>query len=453
MSVPPLAVLVVDDEPAVREVLTVRIGGWGYDVCAASGVEEAERLLAERSPDVVISDVVLGESTGLDLLRRLKAGDAQRPVILITAHGSIDVAVEAMKGGAQDFLTKPLDYTKLHALLESAAVELRQRAWTRDLVARLEVAGLGPLVGESRPMRELFRLVEILASSDASAIITGESGTGKEVVARTIHELSARRDQPFVGVNAAAIPEGLIESELFGHEKGAFTGAVQSRPGCFELADGGTLFLDEIAEMPLALQPKLLRILETRRTRRLGGSREIDFDVRVLAATNRSPTSAVRNGQLREDLYYRLNVFEVVVPPLRDRLVDVPLLAQHFVREFSRKHGMEVEGLRDSTRELLSTYAWPGNVRELRNVVERAVILARKGWVEPIHLPPYIRERTAGLDPVVVLPVGSTTAADAERALILKTLEHVGHNKAEAARRLGLDVKTIRNKLRAYGEA
>ena len=451
MSAAPLNILVVDDEAAVREVLAVRIEDWGYAVSTAADVAQAERILAERPPDVVISDVVLGEASGLDLLQRLKTGDAQRPVILITAHGSIDVAVEAMKGGAEDFLTKPLDYTKLHALLESAAAELRQRVMTRELERRLSEVGVGGLVGESRAIREVFEVVELLAASDASAIITGESGTGKEVVARTIHELSARRNGPFVAVNAAAIAEGVIESELFGHEKGAFTGAVQARPGYFELADGGTLFLDEIAEMPLALQPKLLRILETRRTRRLGGSREVEFDVRVLAATNRSPAAAVRNGRLREDLLYRLNVFEVVVPPLRERLQDVPLLAQYFIREFNGKHGTGVEGLRDATRELLGAYAWPGNVRELRNVIERAVIVAREGWLEPIHLPPYLRVREAGSNPIVVVPIG-TTAADAERELILRTLEHVGHNKAEAARQLGLDVKTIRNKLRTYGE-
>lgn len=446
----PLRVLVVDDEPAVREVLAVRIQGWGYAVRAAADMPETERQLREFVPDVVISDVVLGDTSGLDLLKRLKAGDPRRPVILITAHGSIDVAVEAMKGGAEDFLTKPLDYTKLHALLASMAAELRQRDWVRALESRLERAGLAGLVGESRPMRQVFDLVATLAASDASAIISGESGTGKEVVARAIHELSPRREGPFVAVNAAAIPEGVSESELFGHEKGAFTGAVQARPGYFELSDGGTLLLDEITEMPVALQPKLLRILETRRTRRLGGSKEIPFDVRVLAATNREPLAAVRNGLLREDLFYRLNVFEITLPPLRERLQDVPLLAQHFVREFNRKHDMAVEGLRDATRELLCSYAWPGNVRELRNVIERAVILAREGWIEPAHLPPYIRAAEVGTHPVVVVPIG-TTVEEAERELILKTLEHVGHNKAEAARRLGIDVKTIRNKLRAYG--
>jgi len=253
-----------------------------------------------------------------------------------------------------------------------------------------------------------------------------------------------------IAINAAAIPEGLIESEVFGHEQGAFTGATRSRPGCFEMANGGTLFLDEIAEMPIALQPKLLRILEEGHARRLGGSKEIAFDVRVIAATNRSPGAAIRDGQLREDLFYRLNVFELHLPPLRDRVDDVGLLAQHFIREFSKKHGMEVSGVGEAARQLLEAHAWTGNVRELRNVIERAVIVARTGWIEPRHLPPYIQALKPGGDPTVTLPAG-TTLAEAERVLIMQTLERVGNNKAEAARQLGLDVKTIRNKLRSYG--
>jgi DNA-binding NtrC family response regulator len=451
MSVNPLTVLVIDDEPAVREVLSLRLGSWGYAVRTVADAEEADRTLRESRPDLVISDVVLPGLSGLELLARLQAIDADLPVLLITAHGSIDAAVEAMKGGARDFLTKPLDYGKLRSLLDAVAADLLRRAEIRAVEARLErTGGPGLLVGESRPMRELFRLVETLASSDASVIITGESGTGKEVVARAIHELSARRGEPFVAVNAAAIPEGLIESELFGHERGAFTGAVQSRPGCFEQAHGGTLFLDEIGEMPISLQPKLLRILEDGRTRRLGGSRDISFDVRVLAATNRVPAAAVRGGQLREDLYYRLNVFEVQIPALRERSGDVALLAQYFVRLFAEKHQMPVEGLSEQSRALLEAYPWPGNVRELRNVIERAVIMARAGWIEQVHLPPYLRKGLEGADPTITLPMG-ISAAEAEKALILKTLDYVGQNKAEAARRLGLDVKTIRNKLRAYG--
>jgi transcriptional regulator with PAS, ATPase and Fis domain len=299
-------------------------------------------------------------------------------------------------------------------------------------------------------MRALHRVLESVASSDASAILTGESGTGKEVVARAIHASSARRDGPFVAINAAAIPEGLVESEVFGHEHGAFTGATKSRAGVFELATGGTLFLDEIAEMPIALQPKLLRGLEERRARRLGGSRDIPFDIRVIAATNRPPAQAIRDGKLREDLYYRLAVFEISLPPLRERTGDVALLAQHFVREFARKHRLNVEGVGDAARELLEGHPWPGNVRELRNVIERSTIVARAGWIEPRHLPPYLQGIAPGMPPTVTLPAGATLA-EAEKHLILQTLERVGNNKAEAARQLGLDVKTIRNKLRSYG--
>jgi DNA-binding NtrC family response regulator len=446
-----VSVLVVDDEPALREVLSLRIQDWGYDVTTAVDAADAERALKLARPDVVLSDVVLPGISGVDLLRWLKRDDDRLPVIMMTAHGHIDAAVDAMKAGARDFLTKPLDYATLRGILDSIAAERQQRELDHELDANLEgSASLGGLVGRSRSIRELHGLIQLVASSDASVIITGESGTGKEVVAHAIHTLSNRRDKPFIALNAAAMPEGLIESELFGHEQGAFTGASRARPGAFELANGGTLFLDEIAEMPIALQPKLLRILEDKHARRLGGSRAIPFDVRVLAATNRSVAGAVRDGTMREDLFYRLNVFEIALSPLRERTEDIPLLARHFLREFSEKHSMPVEGVSDATRELLEAYAWPGNVRELRNVIERAVIVAREGWIEPRHLPPHIQSLNAGTPSTIQLPAG-TTLAEAERLLIMQTLERTGQNKAEAARQLGLDVKTIRNRLRGYG--
>jgi two-component system, NtrC family, response regulator HydG len=451
METTPFSVLVVDDEDALREVLSLRIADWGFDVRTAADVSEGERELDRRRPDLVLCDVVMPGESGLELLKRIKRNDERLPVVMMTAHGDVDGAVDAMKAGASDFLTKPLDYIVLRALIETLADEARQRQQSRSLDRRLSRQdGASGLVGQSRSMRELERVIEVLASSDASAIITGESGTGKEVVARTVHALSSRRDKPFIAINAAAIPEGLIESEVFGHEQGAFTGATKPRAGVFELADGGTLFLDEIAEMPISLQPKLLRILEDGRARRLGGSKELSFDVRVLAATNRNAAQAIKDGQLREDLFYRLNVFEIKLPPLRERADDIPLLAQHFVREFDRKHHLEVEGIGDAARELLGAHPWPGNVRELRNVIERAVIVARSGWIEPRHLPPYLQTLRAGGQPTLTLPAG-TTLAEAERLLIVQTLERVGNNKAEAARQLGLDVKTIRNKLRSYG--
>jgi DNA-binding NtrC family response regulator len=447
----PYTVLVVDDEPSMREVLRLRLAQWNFRVVTADSRQEASRVAAEEEPDIVVCDVVLPDGSGLDLLPALRTDAFPRPVVMITAHGSIDAAVEAVKRGAMDFLTKPLDYQKFRAVLAQAVQDVEQYRSVRRLEDKLSrKPGLGPIIGTTRPMRDLYRLIKVLAGSSASALITGESGTGKELVARAIHDLGPRAEEPFIAVNAAAIPEGLMESELFGHEKGAFTGAVSSRPGCFEQADKGTLFLDEIAEMPASLQPKFLRTLENGRVRRLGSSREAAFDVRLLAATNRVPEEAVEEGLLRADLYYRLNVFTLVLPPLRDRVDDIPLLAQHFVSHFNAKHGAAVEGLREEVLDLLEAYPWPGNVRELRNVLERAVILADSGWIEVVHLPSYVRNQEDG-GRGLRLPPG-LTMAEAERRLIVKTLEEAGGNKAEAARRLGLDVKTIRNKLKTYGE-
>ncbi len=443
-------ILVVDDEEAMRVVLEERLQGWGFDVRLAADGQEAQEITHNYDPDIVISDVVMPELSGLDLLRSLKADRQDRPVVLVTAQGSIDVAVEAMKQGAQDFVTKPLDYAKLRTILQVAEDDIELRRKSQRLQSQLdEDAGFGDFVGRSKPMREVYSLIESLSGSDASVIITGESGTGKELAARTIHRRSRRSAGPFVAINAAAIPENLMESEILGHEKGSFTGAVGVRAGCFELANRGTLFLDEIAEMPMSLQPKLLRVIEDRRVRRLGASHEFDVDVRVIAATNKNPWGAVESGRLREDLYYRLNVFTITLPQLSERKGDIPLLTQHFIREFNRKHNTRVEGLREEALEQLRAYSWPGNVRELRNIMERAVILARGDWIESNHLPAYVVNPGAGAAKIV-LPLG-VTAAEAEKELILRTLESAGNNKAEAARQLGLDVKTIRNKLKFYG--
>ncbi len=454
----------VDDEAAVREVLAMRLGAWGYEVCTAEDGEEAVRMASSRRPRIVLSDVVLPDISGIDLLPGLRSSTSPPPeVVMMTAHGNIDVAVQAMQRGARDFLTKPLDYGRLRSVLdrvegdepaEEATRVDRDASSAPGTPPALTAASTG-LTSRNPGMRELLALLEKLASSDASALITGESGAGKEVFARTIHRMSRRRSGPFVAVNAAALPEGLVESELFGHERGAFTGAAGVRRGCFELADGGTLFLDEIAEMPVSLQPKLLRVLEEGTLRRLGGGREIPFDVRVLAATNREPEEAVREGKLREDLFYRMNVFHLRIPPLRSRTEDIPLLAESFIAQANSRHRLSVEGIGSEAGEVLAEYPWPGNVRELRNVIERACILAGSGTLEPEHLPRHLWD--GGVRPVaevsgdrVVLPVG-ITAAEAERQLILATLERAGNNKAEAARVLNLNVKTIRNKLKQYG--
>lgn len=442
-------ILVVDDDAGMREAFDILLRDWGYEVKLAADAREGQTLVEKFSPDIVISDVVMPEMSGLELLRVLKAGNPTRPVILVTAQATIDTAVEAMKHGAQDFITKPMNYTKLRAVLEHVERDIDLRRKARALSERAE-AGLGAFIGTSRLMRELYTLIEDVSASQASVIITGESGTGKEVAARTIHSLGSRSSRAFIALNAAAIPETLIESELFGHERGAFTGAVGMRQGCFELANGGTLFLDEIAEMPVPLQPKLLRVLEDGRVRRLGGQSELSFDVRMIAATNRDPQQAVDEGKLRADLYYRLNVFSLTLPPLRDRAEDIPLLSQHFINEFNTKHRMSVEGAAEDTLDLLKTYNWPGNVRELRNVMERAVIVAKDAWIEPRHLPPYLRDSGAGAQSRLVVAVGNTTLDAVEKELILKTLEASGNNKAEAARQLGIDVKTIRNKLKTW---
>jgi DNA-binding NtrC family response regulator len=447
MTTRPVKILLADDDADMRELLHIRLQQWGFDVHVASDGEQARDLVESVNPDLVISDVLMPKLSGLDLVRWLKAGNPDRPVLLFTIQASVDLAVEAMKLGAQDFLTKPLDFGKLKASLDSILGDVKSKDESKKLAVQLEKgAGFRNFVGISRAMRELYTLIQSVSQTDTSVLITGESGTGKELVARSVHDLSARASGPFIAINTAAIPETLIESEIFGHEKGAFTGAIGMHQGCFEMAHQGTLFLDEIAEMPSHLQPRLLRVLQDGRLRRVGGRKEFEFDVRVIAATNLEVRSAIENGKLREDLYYRLNVFGLRAPPLRERKEDIHLLAQHFIRESNQKHGTQVEALRARALKLLVDYSWPGNVREMRNVIERAVILAQSDWIETSHLPAYLVEENS-----VLLTPSSLTAADAERELILKTLKGVGNKKSEAARRLGLDVKTIRNKLKSYG--
>jgi len=478
MSEHPHRILVVDDDPTFRNVLEMRLQSWGYHVKVAADANRGQTLASSWDPDLVLSDVVMPEVSGMQLLERLRADRPDRPVLLLTAHGSVEMAVDAMKMGAVDFLTKPLNYRNLKAVLDevldsstSMAPVAREadeepeadsgqgKAAGTGKKAKMESAalaleeredGFGPFVATSDAMGEFFDMLRSVADSEASVMITGESGTGKELAARTLHNLSPRADGPFVALNTAAIPSELMESELFGHEKGAFTGAGQQREGCFELADGGTLFLDEIGEMPAALQPKLLRVLDGSPFRRVGGKTEMSFDVRVLAATNRNPREAVEEGTLREDLFFRLNVLTLQLPPLRNRPGDVELLARHFASTLSEKHGGPERKFADEAMELMEKYGWPGNVRELRNVMERAVILAREGTIEPDHLPAYIREPDRAMEGSYRFPPDAT-AEEAEKELILQTLDATGNNKSETARRIGVSVRTIRNKLKAYG--
>ncbi len=448
-------VLIVEDEENERTGLAELVRAWGYETQTASdGVEGLERT-ESWGPGIVITDLKMPRMSGMELLENIAAQPQQIAVILLTAQGSVDSAVAAMKIGAFDFIEKPVNPTRLRNILQNAS---RIRGAERELEASRrklrDVGVLGSLVGPSKKMQEVFRLIEMVAPSTASVLITGESGTGKELVARTIHSLSDRKMKPFVAINCAAIPETLIESEIFGHEKGAFTGALERRTGCFELAEGGTLLLDEIGEMPIATQAKLLRVLEDRKLRRLGSKAETSVDVRVLAATNKPPDEAVARGQLRNDLYYRLNVFNIHLPPLRDHKEDLRELVQALLADMNEKHNRKVGGVSDPVMNAFLAHAWPGNVRELRNTLERAVIVCDSTLVEPRHLPPGfgqvvprapVQEANA-----VRLGVG-TTVDEAERLLILKTLEATNNNKTRAAEILGISLKTLHNKLKEYG--
>jgi DNA-binding NtrC family response regulator len=448
-------VLIVEDEENERTGLAELISAWGYcTAVAGDGVEGLEKIL-EWSPGIVVTDLRMPRMDGMELLRKIAPQPHEVAVILLTAQGSIDAAVSAMKLGAYDFIEKPVNPTRLRAILQNAA---RQRGTQRELeVAKRQLRDkgeLGSLVGASKAMQEVFRLVELVAPSTASVLITGESGTGKELAARTIHELSPRAGKPFVPINCAAIPDTLMESEIFGHEKGAFTGALERRTGCFELAEGGTLLLDEIGEMPIGTQAKLLRVLEDRRLRRLGGKVETIVDVRVLAATNKIPEEAVAKGQLRNDLYYRLNVFNIDMPPLREHKEDIPTLVEILIKDMNRKHSRAIRAAGEAVMEQFQSHSWPGNVRELRNTLERAVIVCDSTVIEPRHLPPGFGAITAhsALNDANAIRVGvGTTVENAEKQLIFKTLESTHNNKTRAAEILGISLKTLHNKLKEYG--
>jgi DNA-binding NtrC family response regulator len=512
-------VLIVEDEEHARTGLTELVESWGYRATSAcDGAEGLEKVI-QWSPDLVVTDLKMPRMDGMDLLGRITELPQRVAVVMLTAQGSIGSAVAAMRLGAFDYLPKPVDPARLKAILHSATLqkeadaELEPRRRSALATGILDDGGtegvpagtLGgtraaagapkgaqsALVGTSAAMREIFKLIARVAPSNVAVLVTGESGTGKELVSRALHELSGRRNKPFVAVNCAAIPETLIESEIFGHEKGAFTGAVERRAGCFELAEDGTLLLDEIAEMPLATQAKLLRVLEDRRLRRLGSKEEMPINVRVVAATNKDPEQAVAAGELRGDLFYRLNVFNIQMPPLREHLGDVKAIAEKIIADMNERHGCNVTGMTPRLVEALTAYRWPGNVRELRNTIERAVILAGIEELDMEHLPPRFGESsiggalsaaaalrlpggvqmpgsaparpadsswqrrrandTAG-DQTVSVQVG-TTVDELERQLILKTLESTNNNKTRAAELLGISSKTLQNKLKEYASA
>jgi DNA-binding NtrC family response regulator len=440
-------VLIVEDDPATRVGLAELVGAWGFTTDEAGNGEEAMQKVTTFRPAIIVTDLLMPRMGGLDLLRALKDQLSDLTLILLTAQGTVESAVEAIKEGAYDYLSKPVDPQRLRILLTKAVERQETLREVKQLRRQLREQGsFGRIVGNSPSIRSVYRVIEQSAPTNASVLIWGESGTGKELVAQTIHELSPRATFPFVAINCAAIPETLLESELFGHEKGAFTGAQERRTGVFELAHRGTLFLDEIAEMQPATQVKLLRVLQERTFRRLGGRQEQSVDVRMIAATNVNPGEAVRNGKLREDLFYRLNVFTIELPPLRDRREDVPLLIQRFPNEFNAVNGKSVRAVDQETMQVLEQYPWPGNIRELRNVMERATILADADFIALRHLPPLLVAKGEETLPTVTLTPG-TTVDEAERRLILLTLDHTRGNKTRAAEILGISLKTLHNKL------
>jgi DNA-binding NtrC family response regulator len=473
-------VLIVEDEAHARTGLTELVAAWGFRTeCAADGAEGLERV-RQWSPGIVVTDLKMPRMDGMELLARIGEMAEKPVVVMLTAQGSIESAVEAMRMGAYDYIPKPIDPVRLKNILQNATAQ-RQVDATQHLVSPRkpgqDMSELGPLVGSSEAMKAIYRMIERVAPSNVSVLVTGESGTGKELVARCLHDLSSRRNKPFVAVNCAAIPETLIESEIFGHEKGAFTGAIERRAGCFELAEEGTLLLDEIGEMPMATQAKLLRVLEDRKLRRLGSKSETPVDVRVIAATNKDPQHAVASGQLRGDLFYRLNVFNIQMPPLREHTSDIKEIAARMIEDMNQRHGCSIKGMAPDLLDRLMRYEWPGNARELRNTIERATILAHSGQLRTEHLPPHfgepgyatpvvqmvggvvVPESGAGSaqarredDRTVHVEVG-TTVNEAERQLILKTLQSTHNNKTRAAEILGITTKTLQNKLKEYSHA
>jgi DNA-binding NtrC family response regulator len=447
-------ILVAEDHPETREAWTELIASWGFTVEVAEDGKKAIELIDSFQPHVLLLDLKMPFKDGLEVLGEIHEKGLPITTIVISGEGDIPEAVQAAKNGAYDYLRKPIEPERLHIMLNNLCNHMSLDQENRRLRMHLMNAGrMGQLIGHSQAMRRVMALVEQAAPAAASVILCGESGTGKEVVARTIHEMSGRRKGAYVAVNCAALPEALLECELFGHERGAFTGADQRREGCFELAQEGTLLLDEIGEMKPELQAKLLRVLEERKLRRLGGTADITLDVRVLAATNRSLSDAIRDGRLREDLYYRLNVITIDLPRLSERVEDIPLLAETFIREFAKANGKNLGGADAQCIEALRSRKWPGNVRELRNVIERAVILSSGPLLTVSDVCPTRPNFSAGqprsVSSIAGLPVGKALK-EVERDLILQTLDMVKGNRLRAAEILGISPKTLYNKLGRY---
>jgi two-component system response regulator HydG len=444
--------LVADDDPGLRESLERTLTRDGYRVVVAPDGQAALERLQSGGIDLVLSDLKMPGLSGIELLRAAKAIAPDVDVILLTAFGTIEEAVKAMKDGAYDFLTKPVQRAQLQRVVRQALERRDLIQQNRALQQRLDaLLGQGAVVGASPAFRRMMNLVEQVANSSATVLIQGESGTGKELVARAIHERSARRAGPFVAVNCAALPETLLESELFGYERGAFTGAAGRKEGRFELADGGTLFLDEVADLSLVTQPKILRVLQEGEFERLGGTRTMRVDVRIVAATNQDLGQLVREKRFREDLYYRLKVITINVPPLRERREDVQMLAEHFLRVYAAKNNRRLDGFTPDALRRLEGYSWPGNVRELENVVERGVVLARGSLIDVVDLPEEIAGATPLPEGVLSVRIG-TPLAEVEQRLLEATLRATKNNKTLTAKLLGIDPRTVARKLERWDE-
>ncbi len=489
-------VLVVDDESSLRMALGEIIKSWNHQPLLAETVGEALQILTDDPPDILLTDVFLPDGSGIDLMKKVKEDHSHIPVVILTGHGSIEDAVKAIHMGAENYLTKPVEPPRLRLILDQLVEKRGMEEEMKSLRKQLKKVGsMGGLRGRSPAMMELYSLIERVAPTEASVFVSGESGTGKTLVAKTVHDYSRRRNKPFVAVNCAAIAPTLIESELFGHEKGAFTGATQQRRGYFEEAFGGTIFLDEITELPIELQGKLLRVLEENRIRRVGGNNELDINVRIVSASNRDPKQAIADGKLREDLYYRINIFPIHACALRERRPDIPFLSQMFLEKLCEEESREMLTFDENVLKLLMAYDWPGNVRELRNVINRALIIARGTQVTMDCMPDYIKHEVNLEDlemapnPLAVMEeaeeelrelagvgaasgtgtkrrggsnTGSNTGAidlmddedmtleNMERVMIRRLLENCDGNKPQVAEKLGVSLKTLYNKIRKY---
>ena len=444
------SILLIDDDDSLRRVMEFSLAESGYRVQTAASGEEGIRLFEKDSFDAVITDITMPGMNGMEVLAKIRHQDARLPVVIITAYGTIESAVEAMKQGAFDYITKPFNRDELRLTLDRALT--MRRLEEENVGLRAEVKGrycFDSIVGSSEKIREVLEMAGRVAASDATVLITGESGTGKELLAKGVHYNSLRAEGPFVAVNCAAIPENLIESELFGHVKGSFTGAVKDKEGKFELADGGTLFLDEIGDLRIDLQAKILRVLQERHVDRVGGAAPVPVDVRVIAATNKDIERSVKDGSFREDLYYRLSVIPLQMPPLRERKDDIALLVDHFVKKFNPSRNVSV------TREaldVLTAYGWPGNVRELENAIERASVLRRGDTITPAELPDKLRKEKTGVENIILnLPDEGISLEDLEKKLIIKALERHKGNQTRAAEYLDITRPTLIYRMEKYG--